>query len=387
MRSTSSTLLLSIRPVSYQMRLSRVALALVLVPPDIAQADASANATASLTPSRTFFSSGARPTTLLSKLPSAKDEERVKCIETLGWKDKLAVLLAKSYQVFQKQNAESLNELKVTWWSMENGNPQNIYTKLELDKVDKDILSNSKFHLWLTYVKNYNPEHPEKQVSIIEMLRAQYGDYKLAMILEEATSEAGASLKTIGTELQMEHMSYWKDQEISSIQLYEMLQVDKHNPTLLLDPEYSIWSLYFSKFVPGESMELFDQLYYTFGDKGLSSLLSSARQSEKTLKLAIYLQRRLGHDWLSKGTEPKLVFEHLLLDKNPNGLLDQYEVRIWLWYAKKFSEKYSEKTKTHMTLNEIIKNYDDADGIERIIDSETTLLGKKWAGELAAAQS
>lgn len=157
------------------------------------------------------------------------------------------------------------------------------------------------------YAKYYNLEHPEKQVSIFGKMWNHYGDYRLAMILEQATRETATSLLAIGSPLQIEHMSYWRDGKVSARQLDDFLQPDWINSSLLTGRAYDCWNVYFSTFVPDESTKPYNQLHHTFGDARLSSPLISVRRSQKTATLAEFFQLEFENDWLSKARGQTMV--------------------------------------------------------------------------------
>lgn len=117
------------------------------------KADALANATASPAPLETSSSTEDRAGTLISEPPDAEDRERT--------------LLAEVEQPFWKQDVYSWLELKLASWRLKNKDPHLVYTKLQLDKVDQDVLSNPWFQGWFEYVEMHNLAHPMKKVSIL----------------------------------------------------------------------------------------------------------------------------------------------------------------------------------------------------------------------------
>lgn len=373
------------------MRLRGVALPL-LVLFLLAKVDASANTTASATILGTYPSTRDRPSTLISWPSSAGDEERVDGTKAFGWGDNVANLLTKSKQTLRKTINDSLLKLRVAWWWVRNADPHVVYVELKLDQVNTDILSNPNFHAWVKYVDSYNLEHPLKRVSTLTKLVGQYGTYQVAIMLEQATRGADKSTQAIGTTLQAEQMSLWRQKDIAADRLYDLLQssenkanqVDKHKPRLLTGPALNLWNIYARKYNPGKPTTLFKELYHTVDDARLSLLLIAAKQSTKTKALATDLQTQLRNVWLNKKVDPKVVFTYLRLNKSPKkGLLDQPEMKVWMRYAK----LYWGKTKKDVTLNEVIKSVYNANEIKIIVNSATTDYGKYLARKLANAQA
>lgn len=203
------------------------------------------------------------------------------------------------------------------------------------------------------------------------------------MLLEQAKEEEDTLIREIGTALQSDQMSIWAGRDLAPNTIYELLQYSQTSPGLLTGRAYHVWNRYFSEFNPGLSMSLFDQLYSAFDDAGLSSLLLVALRSKETKKQAKTLQAQLRFDWLSKGIKPELVFKYLMLDTQPEHLLDRQEMNVWLRYAA----AYMEETKTIVTIKGTIESYYDEDAIETIINTAKTSSGERLANFVAANEA
>lgn len=366
------------------MRLCRVALALVPILFGVVKANASVNTTASPAPLGTHLSTGNRPGTFLSGPPNAGDEERFISIEDFVWGNKFAVLLAKIRQALWNHDVDSQLELKLAWWRVINKHPDFIYDKLELDKVDENILSNFWFHYWFKYVESYNEEHPTEKASFVKKLQEKYGDLGLAMMLELATREKDRLVQAISTILQSEQMKVWsRERKVTSSQLYNYLQPDPTHPTLLTGLAYDIWNVYFRKFRPGMSMPPFKQLLRAFGDVDLVPLLIAAKQSQGTATMAEELLRQLEDFWLKDRVLPTLIFNRLELDKVPFRLLDKPEFAVWKSYVTRFENE----KETDATLVEVIKSRYDANSIQIIIKTALTKESKALAKKLEPKQA
>lgn len=137
---------------------------------------------------------------------------------------------------------------------------------------------------------------------------------------------------------------FWQSNGYDTRRLYHVLQSNPSHHRLLTGRAYHVWDLYFSNFIPGEFIPVFDQLMYTFGDVGLTSLIA-AKQSEEAAALATDLQLQL--------------------------------------------ERYREKVKTTETVNEILQSVFDKDAINIIREIAETQDGirlKDKLVKLAAAQ-
>lgn len=161
---------------------------------------------------------------------------------------------------------------------------------MEPETVDENILPSPWFHAWVEYVKSYNAEHPDEEVWIIEKLREKYKDSELTMMPEQAKEDEDTLIKDIGTTLQREQMSIWKDERVDPRIIYISLQFGQTPPGLLTGRAYNIWNIYFTKNYPGRSLPIFDQLLSMFGNGGLSSLLFVAKRFEETEVQATKLQ-------------------------------------------------------------------------------------------------
>lgn len=343
-----------------RMRLHAIALALLPFCLLTVKADALANATASPAPLETSSYTEDRAGTFTSEPPDARDEERT--------------LPAEIEQPFRK----AWLGLKLASWRLKNVHPHSVYTKLQLDKVDQDILSNPRFQSWFEYVERHNLAHPTKKVSIVEKLEEEYGDTNLAMMLEESKKEKDTLVRTIGTTLQREQLEQWKEADISPHDLYGKLQSHQNNPT---GQAYDIWNLYYRMYNPGKSIPQIYQLHNAFGDAGLSLLLIVAKRSKETAVKAKMLQNQLEMVWLRKDVGPLLAFKHLMLDNNPMHLLDNPELGAWAAYANMYQMKH----KTRVNVKGIFKHYYDADAIETILSTAKTGYGQVFRDYLKAS--
>ncbi|KAG3126556.1 hypothetical protein PI126_g22267 [Phytophthora idaei] len=74
-----------------------------------------------------------------------------------------------------------------------------VFLKLKLNTAGENIFANPKFLVWAKYVKNYNTKHDDMTTSMLPTLINQYGQSRLARMLEEA-KQVGTT-KDIATKL------------------------------------------------------------------------------------------------------------------------------------------------------------------------------------------
>ncbi|KAG6942067.1 hypothetical protein JG688_00018330 [Phytophthora aleatoria] len=226
---------------------------------------------------------------------------------------------------------------KVAKWLKKDKDTDAVFLKLELNTAGENIFANPKFLVWAKYVKNYNTKHDDMTTSMLPTLINQYGQSRLARMLEEA-KQVGTT-KDIATKLQTEQMTLWKHKGVTADDVFQSYKLDNGMSSLLANPGVNIWIRYTDKFNPGPKTTLFEKLRTTYSDTVLSQILIAAKKSPKTEVLATNLQNQQLRVWLDRLEPPENVFKLLMLDKGADGLLDNPQLKTWLRYTDTYRKE------------------------------------------------
>ncbi|ETK79280.1 hypothetical protein F441_15107 [Phytophthora nicotianae CJ01A1] len=226
---------------------------------------------------------------------------------------------------------------KLSKWLKKDKDADAVFMKLKLNTAGESIFQNPKFLVWAKYVSNYNGKHEDKIASMFPTLMKQYGQSRLARMLEEA-KQVGTT-KDVATKLQTEQMKFWKDAGVTTDDIFKSYKLDSGVTNLLDNPGVNIWIRYADEFNPGSKIMLFEKLRSTYSDTALSQILIAAQKSSKTELLASKLQNQQLRVWLDRLEPPENVFKLLMLDKGADGLLANPQLQTWIRYTETYRKE------------------------------------------------
>ncbi|OWY99174.1 Avirulence (Avh) protein, partial [Phytophthora megakarya] len=218
----------------------------------------------------------------------------------------------------------------------------NYKVRAALKKVqDKNIFDNPVFLRWAKYVDDLNEKNKNKDPkSMLPMLKSQYGDDNLAVMLEAAVKMQVKDTADIVKKLQTEQMNLWKTTGVTTDQLFKTYKLDVFEDgvtNVLANPGVSVWVKYADEFNPGEKTTLFDTIRNTYSDDlVVSKILSTGELDSTTKKLATELQNQQATRWLTEKKTPDDIFLLLGLKNGGETLLANPLLRTFINYEESF---------------------------------------------------
>ncbi|OWZ13952.1 Avirulence (Avh) protein, partial [Phytophthora megakarya] len=195
------------------------------------------------------------------------------------------------------------------------------------------------FLKWATYVDDFNKKKGNKDPkSMLPMLKFQYGDDNLAIMLEKAVQVQGTS--DVVKKLQTEQMNLWKTQGRTTDQLFKTYKLDVFEDgvtNVLAKPGVSVWVKYADEFNPGEKTTLLDTIRKTYSDDlVVSKILSTGELDSTTQKLATKLQNQQVTRWMDEKKTPNDIFLLLGLKNGGETLLANPLLHTFINYEEAF---------------------------------------------------
>ncbi|OWZ03782.1 Avirulence (Avh) protein, partial [Phytophthora megakarya] len=214
-----------------------------------------------------------------------------------------------------------------------------VFMKLNLNVAGKNLFDDPVFLKWATYVDDFNKMKGNKDPkSMLPMLKSQYGDDNLAVMLEKAVQVQGTS--DVVKKLQTEQMNLWKTQGRTTDQLFKTYKLDVFEDgvtNVLAKPGVSVWVKYADEFNPGEKTTLFEKIRKTYSDDlVVSKILSTGELDSTTKKLATKLQNQQATRWLDEKKTPDDIFKLLSLQNAGETLLANPLLRTFINYEESF---------------------------------------------------
>ncbi|OWZ04672.1 Avirulence (Avh) protein [Phytophthora megakarya] len=223
-----------------------------------------------------------------------------------------------------------------------------VFAMLKLNVPDKNVFDDPVFLHWAKYVDDFNQKKGNKDSkSMLPMLKTQYGDDNLAIMLEAAAKVEITS--DVAKKLQREQMNLWKAKGVTTDELFKTYKLDVFEDgvtNVLANPGVNVWVKYADEFNPGEKTTLFDTIRKTYSDDlVVSKILNAGEMESTTKKLATELQSQQVTRWLAEDKSPDDIFKLLSLEKGGGNLLAKSELYTFVNYAQKFKEKNTGTTK------------------------------------------
>ncbi|KAI9918625.1 hypothetical protein PsorP6_011869 [Peronosclerospora sorghi] len=159
-----------------------------------------------------------------------------------------------AHQLKQKV-LELLQQFRLHWWRREYNNAETAFVVVNLHKEQK-LFESPTYAAWFKRVYKKYPEDPDTDVikTLFSRVPAAKGDAELAQMLLKAFHTPGKkmALKTYEALL-----SFWEKQDKSSVDVYQLLKLDKvkTDEDLLTEPLVPIWVDYAVRLIKKEESD------------------------------------------------------------------------------------------------------------------------------------
>ncbi|KAH7487642.1 RxLR effector protein [Phytophthora ramorum] len=239
-------------------------------------------------------------------------------------------------QATDAQMLKVADSVRVRFWLRRGKTAEAVFKRLKLDKGVDEVLSNKNLATWFTYVKLYNNKHPDKRITITDMLTKTYGDEAMAKMLEIARDVPS---KNRVADKMLTRMGYtWWRNEKSADDVFGLLNLDKAGVNVFQRREFNTWVTY-SKFLSRDpEVVMIDILTQRLGADKLARIFATAKPQDPELKvLAVKLQTTMLKEWQRKGLTVEGVFALLKLDDGVEKILVNPALEMWMGYVNLLS--------------------------------------------------
>ncbi|KAL4117494.1 hypothetical protein PRIC2_011485 [Phytophthora ramorum] len=252
-------------------------------------------------------------------------------------------------QATNAQLLKATDSVRVRYWLLKGKTADAIFKRLKLDKGVNDVLKNKKLSTWFTYVKLYNKKHPDKRITITEMLTKTYGDEAVAKMLEIAKDVPGTN--GVANKLLRKMKSTWRRDKKWPDDVFDLLNLDKAGVNLFSRREFNTWVTYTSSMAMTDPrVSVINILTQRLGADKLARIFATAKPQDPELKvLAVKLQTTMLKEWERKGLPVDDVFALLKLDDGLENVFANPTLEMWMGYVNLLSGGNSQTQLTTMT--------------------------------------
>ncbi|KAF4131910.1 hypothetical protein GN958_ATG18943 [Phytophthora infestans] len=120
-----------------------------------------------------------------------------------------------------REMAEKVEDAFHNYWLTTKTTPKVALRFLYLHEIGEKTLVNPKFSTWVKYLDNFNDRYPGEKTTVIDGLKAHYGDRALLQMLNAAKEDP--STKKLVTDLQSALILKWRDAKQTPEKLTSML--------------------------------------------------------------------------------------------------------------------------------------------------------------------
>ncbi|KAG2973179.1 hypothetical protein PC118_g15280 [Phytophthora cactorum] len=211
--------------------------------------------------------------------------------------------------------------------------PDEVFHLFKLDKVRRDILSNSDFTDWVKYVDDLNAKHPEEPKFVVRSLRKYFADDYILTMTQSAKSVEGT--RGIATKVEDDLLRVWlysqktPDDALGAIGHGELMY------TLLESPLWGIWAKYLNAYnsrYPDKKATVIKVLTRKYGDDHVAEILEMAKSKDTTQDIATKLASMQLQLWLRNEKTVMDVFKILKLYRTESDFSHSPLLNPWVAY-------------------------------------------------------
>ncbi|EGZ22210.1 hypothetical protein PHYSODRAFT_285703 [Phytophthora sojae] len=213
-----------------------------------------------------------------------------------------------------------------------------LFINLKLQKEAPDLFGSPKFQTWMKSIQKSYKKTPEAaDAAMVVTLRGQWGDEKLAKVLQSAMGSS--STKAIAARLEDVQFKKWIGEGKTADDAFNLLKLDEKANDLLKNPVVKTWVSYVEKLDVNPYELLLAKLETHHTAAGLARTLLVARQDYTTRSIAGKLQEAQLERWSRKKRSADYIFKLLQLDKEGDKLFKNPVLGTWESYVTKLDEK------------------------------------------------
>ncbi|KUF94594.1 hypothetical protein AM588_10004818 [Phytophthora nicotianae] len=157
--------------------------------------------------------------------------------------DSLTKLIVSADNVNSPRAQQYLDELLLRWRDQPL-HPQHVFTMMKLDEAGDALLTNPLLSRWVKYMEDFNEKYPLAKTSMIQTFTKNYGDEKVATMLQAAAKASDADTAKIASTLQEAQFKNWMVLGLTPDEVYNtVLKI-----TSTSSPKADIWRAYYNAY-------------------------------------------------------------------------------------------------------------------------------------------
>ncbi|EEY68977.1 secreted RxLR effector peptide protein, putative [Phytophthora infestans T30-4] len=172
-----------------------------------------------------------------------------------------------------------LSQPKLHDWLKHSVSGGKVFEMLGLQLVQRNLLTNPNFLLWVKYVNDLNTKKPNpERVSAASLLIDRFGSAKLSEMLKKKAAVKDQNTKALALELQAQRLQDWKQLKKTPLDVFELIHLSKSDT--LLDPVFPVWLKYVDDFHSQNykiNSNFIEILSRGLGEKGMAQTLEQLK--------------------------------------------------------------------------------------------------------------
>ncbi|KAE9020735.1 hypothetical protein PR001_g13529 [Phytophthora rubi] len=266
--------------------------------------------------------------------------------------------------------APSVTTEQINAWLKKGETADDVFKQLALHNAADDVLASPILQEWVGYMKLFNQKFPKKQTSLISTLTSNYGDDRLAKMIQVAKRSKVPETANMAKRLEFEQIHRWLGQQETPEKVFLLLKLDDVGVEPFLQPQMVTWAKYidsFDKANPGTKAALLPA-FGRYNEQSMVNMLIAAKTVPSTEHIAVRAQVELTQLWLRIERTPEEIFAMLKLGQAGDNVLESPLFIAWMKYTDDFNEMYVKKYTPAMTT--LLKYYTDESMAKMVLEAE-----------------
>ncbi|GMF40272.1 unnamed protein product [Phytophthora fragariaefolia] len=191
-----------------------------------------------------------------------------------------------------KDLAAKLEGKLMQHWVATAKDPDDVFRLMELDKIERDLIRNAKFNVWVKYVDDFNARYPEKATTMVPTLRLHRYDDHVLFNMAAAGMKVEAT-KSAATKLQEQLIYVWLSSRKSPDDALVELGLGQASSKLFENSLFAGWVRYLHAYnaeFPHRQTGVFDMFMRRFGNDNAAWVIRAAKANDATRDVVTKLE-------------------------------------------------------------------------------------------------
>ncbi|KAG1694403.1 hypothetical protein DVH05_021483 [Phytophthora capsici] len=195
---------------------------------------------------------------------------------------------------------------KMKLWLAKGEDADDALKLFNLDNGIEKLRDATNFNTYASYVRQYNAQNPDHEVSMLAAIAARYGDDEAAKLLHTMTRHA--STQAVATKLSQEQVDLWMAAKKTPKEVFALLKLNQNVDDLLSSPAlYSMDDFLnaYNRQHKNQHTSLMKVVLGSYDNAKVAKALQDGLESASTKSRAWELKERQFDDWIKAGIKPK----------------------------------------------------------------------------------